>query len=136
MCIRDRIETLRQTFAQSDENRSAIDQKLVDLIDAIARMNEPQDQTDAVTAAMERVAVGQETLIEVLREHGPGEGMDPESRMRLRSIDVQMLRILEEISAGRQESLAELRKDIDLLVKALARPRNVGRHSRGAGGKE
>ena len=79
----EQIETLRQTFAQSDENRSAIDQKLVDLIDAIARMNEPQDQTDAVTAAMERVAVGQETLIEVLREHGPGEGMDPESRMRL-----------------------------------------------------
>ena len=40
--------------------------------------------------------------------------------MRLRSIDVQMLRILEEISAGRQESMAELRKDIDLLVKAFA----------------
>ena len=132
----EQIEALRQTFAQSDENRSAIDQKLVELIDAIARMNERQDQTDTVTAAMERVAVGQETLIEVLREHGPGEGMDPESRMRLRSIDVQMLRILEEISAGRQESLAELRKDIDLLVKALVRPRNVGRHVRGAGGRD
>jgi hypothetical protein len=47
--------------------------------------------------------------------------------MRLRSIDVQMLRILEEISAGRQESLNELRKDIDLLVKAMSVPRGQRR---------
>jgi hypothetical protein len=65
-----------------------------------------------------------------LREHGPGEGMDAESRMRLRSIDVQMLRILEEISAGRQESMIELRKDIDLVVKALSRPQGGERLSR------
>jgi hypothetical protein len=65
-----------------------------------------------------------------MREHGPGgDGMDAESRMRLRSIDVQMLRILEEISAGRQESMAELRKDIDMLVKALARPRAAARRT-------
>jgi hypothetical protein len=68
------------------------------------------------------VAVGQEALTEIMRAHGD-VGMDAESRMRLRSIDVQMLRILEEISAGRQESLAELRKDIDLMVKAFAVPR-------------
>ena len=31
-----------------------------------------------------------------------------------------MLRILEEISAGRQETMAEFRKDISLLAKALS----------------
>ena len=48
--------------------------------------------------------------------------------MRLRSIDVQMLRILEEISAGRQESMAELRMDINKLADALKprRPRPLG----------
>ena len=40
--------------------------------------------------------------------------------MRLRSIDVQMLRILEEISAGRQETMAELRTDIAALSRVLA----------------
>ena len=39
--------------------------------------------------------------------------------MRLRSIDVQMLRILEEISAGRQETMAELRTDIAALGRTL-----------------
>jgi hypothetical protein len=39
--------------------------------------------------------------------------------MRLRSMDVQLLRILEEMAAGRQESLAELRADLAQLTKAV-----------------
>ncbi|MEX0340137.1 MAG: biopolymer transporter ExbB [Arenibacterium sp.] len=119
----EQMEALQGMFTQSDESRSAVDQKLGALVDSITEMNNRLDRADNTTAALDRVAVGQETLIEFLRAQGPGEGMDAESRMRLRSIDVQMLRILEEISAGRQESMAELRKDIDLLVKSLARPR-------------
>jgi hypothetical protein len=48
-------------------------------------------------------------------EDGAGIGLDAESRLRLRSIDVQMLRILEEISAGRQETMAEIRTDLAAL---------------------
>ena len=46
-------------------------------------------------------------------------GIDAESRMRLRSIDVQLLRILEEISAGRQETTAEIRADLAALTRTL-----------------
>ena len=48
-----------------------------------------------------------------------GEGIDAESRMRLRSMDVQMLRILEEISTGRQESISEIRGDLANLSKSI-----------------
>ena len=65
-----------------------------------------------------RLAESQERLIEKLVERGD-EGIDAESRMRLRSIDVQMLRILEEISAGRQESMTELRTDLAALTRVL-----------------
>ena len=47
------------------------------------------------------------------------EGIDAESRMRLRSIDVQLLRILEEMSAGRQESIGDLRGDLVNLTNAI-----------------
>ena len=50
--------------------------------------------------------------------------------MRLRSIDVQMLRILEEISAGRQETMAELRTDINALVKVLSEQSRAARPMR------
>ncbi len=129
----EQMRMLQELFVHSDESRATVDHKLGQLVDVIGDMNERMDRSDSTAAALERVAVGQETMIEVMRAQGPGEGMDAESRMRLRSIDVQMLRILEEISAGRQESLAELRKDIDILVKTLARPRAAARHARAAG---
>ncbi len=125
----EQMDALQGMFVQSSQARAEVDQKLSALVDAITDMNQRQAQSEGVTAALERVAVGQEALAELMRAHGDS-GLDAESRMRLRSIDVQMLRILEEISAGRQESLAELRKDIDLLVKAFARPQGLGRTPR------
>ena len=125
----EQMDALQGMFVQSSQARAEVDQKLSALVDAITDMNQRQAQSEGVTAALERVAVGQEALTELMRAHGDS-GLDAESRMRLRSIDVQMLRILEEISAGRQESLAELRKDIDLLVKAFARPQGLGRTPR------
>ena len=46
--------------------------------------------------------------------------------MRLRSIDVQMLRILEEISAGRQETMTELRTDLAALTRVFNEMRSQG----------
>jgi len=66
-------------------------------------------------------------MIARMGEGGGGDGMDAESRMRLRSIDVQMLRVLEEVSSGRQESLSEIRSDLANLttaIRALAPPAN------------
>ncbi|MFS4580610.1 biopolymer transporter ExbB [Phaeobacter sp. C3_T13_0] len=126
----EQMDALQAMFVQSSEARSGVDQKLSALVDAITDMNQRQGQSEDTSRALERVAVGQEALTELMRAHGD-VGLDAESRMRLRSIDVQMLRILEEISAGRQESLSELRKDIDLLVKAFARPQGLGRTARG-----
>jgi hypothetical protein len=84
-----------------------------------------------VHAALMRVAQGQEALIERLDTRQTAQaqegGLDAESRMRLRSIDVQMLRILEEISAGRQETMTELRTDLAGLMRALGEQRNPPR---------
>ncbi|PCJ09069.1 MAG: biopolymer transporter ExbB [Rhodobacteraceae bacterium] len=121
------MDALQALFVQSAEGRDMVNHKLSTLIDSISAMNDRQDQSDTIAASLERVAVGQEALTEVMRAYGSDAGIDAESRMRLRSIDVQMLRILEEISAGRQESLAVLRRDIDMLVRTFARPRGRAR---------
>jgi hypothetical protein len=51
-------------------------------------------------------------------EAGLDNGLDAEARMRLRSIDVQLLKILEEMSAGRQESTAALAASITAALRA------------------
>lgn len=120
----EQMDALQAMFMDTAQSRAEVDRKMDALIEVIGQMNERQDRTESLSAAIERIAVGQEALVEIMRAQGD-VGIDAESRMRLRSIDVQMLRILEEISAGRQESLAELRKDIDLMIKAFANPRRI-----------
>ena len=116
------MTALQEMFAQSDTSRAMVDDKLGNLADAVALMTERLDRRDQSADALNRVAEGQDRLVDLLAQQGAvaGEGIDAESRMRLRSIDVQMLRILEEMAAGRQESLAELRKDFDQLARALS----------------
>jgi hypothetical protein len=124
----EQMEAMQQMFIQSDVSRSMVDERLGQLSDSIERMTYQMQHGDAENSALERVAAGQERLIAYLESQGGGEGgMDAESRMRLRSIDVQMLRILEEISAGRQESMTELRTDISALAQALSQPRGQER---------
>lgn len=117
----EQIDTLHVMLSQSEADRAQIDQRLGDLAQAVGHLGERLGENDSLSQAIARVADGQERLIAQLSQSGPGgEGIDAESRMRLRSIDVQMLRILEEISAGRQESVSELRADLTELTRALA----------------
>ena len=53
------------------------------------------------------------------RRRRRGGGIDAETRARLRSIDTQVLRILEDLAAGRQDLVTEIRQDIAGLADAL-----------------
>ena len=90
-----------------------------DLSQAIAQLAQSTPASEGADAdVLTRIAEGQERLLDKLQDSGV-DGIDAESRMRLRSIDVQMLRILEELSAGRQETVADLRADIAALTRAV-----------------
>ncbi|MCC7321133.1 MAG: biopolymer transporter ExbB [Rubellimicrobium sp.] len=116
--LAEQMEALQLMFTQSDISRSQIDARMGELSGAIGRLAQRmEDQTG--TAALIRVAEGQERLVALLSRDGTGEGLDAESRMRLRSMDVQLLRIFEELSAGRQEMLGDLRSDIAGLARAI-----------------
>ncbi len=115
----EQMETLQILMRESEANRSAVEEKLGRLTDTLEIMAD--GGMGGGSTAMERIVAGQDRMVAALEGRGEdGDGMDAESRMRLRSIDVQMLRILEEISAGRQETMAELRQDIALLAKAMS----------------
>ena len=115
----DQMEALQNMFARSDETRAEVDARLSQLAGAVERMTERIEATSPSASALMRIAEGQERLADAIMTREASEGIDAESRMRLRSIDVQMLRILEEISAGRQESMAELRTELATLVRTL-----------------
>lgn len=130
--LSEQMEALQNLVTQSDVSRAMVDEKLGVLADSIERLTLRLSDTNPVNRALMQVAAGQERLINLMesRSEAAGEGtIDAESRMRLRSIDVQMLRILEEISAGRQETMAEIRTDISALGKILSQPPTAPRRT-------
>jgi hypothetical protein len=129
--LAEQMEALQQMFTASDISRSMLDDKLGKLVDNVGSIGGGGASPESV-AALERVAAGQERLISLIEAQGTGDGIDAESRMRLRSIDVQMLRILEEMSAGRQESMTELRTDLAALTKAMSTQAGPAPAGRGA----
>ena len=117
------IEVLQTLFAQAEANKAGLEDGLLALTEAVVQLAQRSTDTGQ-SETLTRIAEGQERLIAALTGAESGAHADAESRMRLRSIDVQLLRILEEMSAGRQESLADLRGDISALtasVRTLAR---------------
>jgi hypothetical protein len=119
----EQVEALQSTIAQSEMGRAVVDEKLGVLADSIERLTHRMSDQNPVQVALMRVAEGQERLTEAIEARETSEGLDAESRMRLRSIDVQMLRILEEISAGRQETMTELRTDLAALTRLMGQAR-------------
>ncbi len=63
---------------------------------------------------LDRLAAAQERL-GALTEEGAG----PETAQRMRNIDLALTRVLEEISSGRQDSIADLRADLARLTRAV-----------------
>ena len=118
----EQMDSLQRVLAQSDDRRAAMEDKLGTLADAVAQMTQRMEASQIGQGPLDRIADGQDRMIAVLQQQqqGGGDGIDAESRMRLRSIDVQILRILEEISAGRQETLAELRQELQQLTRAVS----------------
>ena len=118
-----RLDQMQAYYAEAEGRREAAEDRLGMLATSISQLAERMGEGDISSADDDagRNAAAQERLaaaLEALNEDGIGQ-VDAESRMRLRSMDVQMLRILEEMSAGRQESLGELRADLSELTKAV-----------------
>ena len=121
--LEDQAEFFQQTRDQVSEDRARSDAGLAALAQAIEALAQRLDSgMGATTDVFGRLADGQEKLMAAMQTGQGGGGSasgDAESRMRLRSIDTQMLRLLEEVAAGRQEALGDLRADLAQLTRAV-----------------
>ena len=110
-------EVVERATARAEESDKRIE-ALAGLIASPERIEENRRMQERLVAAQERVAA-----LLAARDEDAGR-LDAETRARLRSIDTQVLRILEDMAAGRQDLVAEMRSDISGLAEAL---RNIAR---------
>lgn len=114
----EQIDSLQGLFVQGEASRVASAEKLDGLTTSLRTLTDRLDMSIDPTDALNRVADGQERLLAKLSEE-VDDNVDPESRMRLRSIDVQLLKILEEMSSGRQESMSQVHGDLTQVTQAV-----------------
>ena len=115
----EQIASLRETVEANVARAAETDARLGALAELLAKPKpEPVPAVDS--ALLMRIATAQERLVHLLEaREGEGGGVDAETRARLRSIDTQVLRILDDLSSGRQDLVTEIRQDIAGLTEAL-----------------
>ena len=119
------IETLKDVTLRGEESRQKTDASLSQLAQAIGSLTENVASSGGQGASLdeevfERIAGSQSEMTRILRDREESAGLlDSEARSRLRNIDVQLLRVLEEMSSGRQESIGELRADLATLAQSI-----------------
>ena len=115
----EQLEHVQDMFVSGENSRAIVDQRLGTLAEALNGLTRHIEANTPSAEALNRVAEGQERLLSVLAKMERSDAQDAESRMRLRSIDVQLLRLLEEISTGRQETTIALRQQFERLTSAI-----------------
>ena len=115
----EQLEHVQDMFVSGENSRALVDQRLGTLAEALNGLTRHIEANTPSAEALNRVAEGQERLLSVLANMERSDAQDAESRMRLRSIDVQLLRLLEEISTGRQETTIALRQQLERLTSAI-----------------
>lgn len=145
----DRLEGMGSAFEAAGAREDRLSGRIDQLAQAILRLGEGlvadkdaalgeaailerlAQMQDRALAGQERLIAGQDRVIAALAAPETGAHVDAEARMRLRSIDVQLLRILEEISAGRLETTTDLRADLAALTQAVRQLSRGGLIGRG-----
>jgi len=122
------MENLQQVLVQMQARSDDADARIEKLTHSVEGLvSVVQDSRKGQNISVQ-LAEGQTKIATLLERIPTGEDAvwDAEAKMRLRNIDTQLLRILEEMSAGRQDAMAELRGDLRALAQAMTSSQRRG----------
>ncbi|MCY4289783.1 MAG: biopolymer transporter ExbB [Aestuariivita sp.] len=120
--LSEQTSALQQMFMQSEASVGMLEERLGMLVAVLQALTQRLEGDDQAVRALHQITSQQEQLIKLLGRTNADE-ISAENRRLLRSIDVQMLRVLEEITAGRKEVLSVLHKEIDSALRMLSASR-------------
>jgi hypothetical protein len=116
------LENLQRSIARTEGDRAQSNANFKAVADHLVTLS---DQMRMESQVMNRVAETQAEMRQVIQRitdlaQQGGFGIDPTSRNHLRNIDVQLARLGDELNAGRNAMLQDLRSEIKLLARTIA----------------
>ncbi len=117
------LDGLQRTLARGEENRASTHAQLMGLGEHIGTLT---DQMRAEQGLMLKLAEGQNELRPILARladnasRTPDAGVDEATRTHIRNLDVHASRLIEEMNAGREDLIQQVRSEIRLLARTIA----------------
>ena len=116
----DNLDKLQRTMGRGEESRIAANANLISLTERLALLSEQIRTEQALLVKLAEQHVELKPVLQRLAEGGMAPALDEESRSHLRNIEVHLIRLGEELSQGRGDSVQEIRSEIRLLARTLA----------------
>ena len=116
------LENLQVTLARGEEGRISSNTSMVVLVEKLGTLT---DHMQTEQALMMQLAESHTELKNILarladRVGHSAAGMDEATRTHIRNLDVYVARLLEELSAGRDDIIHQVRSEIKLLARTIA----------------
>ncbi len=116
------LESLQVTLARGEEGRISSSTSMVVLVEKLGTLT---DHMRTEQALMTQLVESQTELKNILarladRVGHSAAGMDEATRTHIRNLDVYVARLLEELSAGRNDIIHQVRSEIKLLARTIA----------------
>ena len=113
----DNLDRLQQLVGRGESERAALQGTMIQLNQNLATLG---DRLAREQEVLERMVGSQQALVQHLAQRGDGGALDSATRDHIRNTDVQLGRMLEELSRGRHELSRELRSEIKLVARTIA----------------
>jgi len=116
----ENMERLQAILGRGEDARAATSQAMTTLTERLTVLTE---QMRANNRLMLRVAEGQANLGPALTRIAEGQAagaIDEETRGHIRSLDLHLARMADEVAQGRIQATAELRNEIKVLTRTIA----------------
>lgn len=116
----ENMEALQRTLSRGEESRVAANQAIVGLTERLAGLSDLMRQNQTMTARLAESQAELRPVLARLADGAAGGGMDEAARAHLRNLELYMARMLEEMQAGRAQSVADIRNEIKILTRTIA----------------
>ena len=116
------LENLQRALARGEDERNFANTNLTTLMEKLGTLSDHMRTEQTLMMKLAESQMEMKPILLRLAEGatGQGGGMDESTRTHIRNLDVYVARLLEELSAGREEIIQQLRSEIKLLARTVA----------------
>ena len=118
----ENLDKLQRTLARGEENNSQNNAASLQMVEHLGTLSDQMRAQQPIFTGLAENQVQLRATLEKLADPGRtgGAGMDEATQAHIRNLDVYVARLLEEISAGRDDMIGQVRSEIKLLARTIA----------------